>query len=84
MVNERIEQMMADASGGACYDGNQLALYGEDIEKFAELIVRECITHIEQDRFRCADLLETEYDDGYADGMGHAERMLKKHFGVEE
>ena len=54
------------------------------MKKFAELIVRECITNIEQDRFRKADDLNTEYDDGYVDGMGRAERILKEHFGVEE
>lgn len=52
-------------------------------EKFAEMIVRECISHIEQDRFRKAEDLETEYDDGYVDGMGRAERLMKEHFGVE-
>jgi hypothetical protein len=50
----------------------------------SELIVKECVTHIEEDRFYKVDLLETEYDDGYVDGMGHAERILKEHFGVEE
>ena len=51
-------------------------------EKFAELIVRECITTIEQDRFQKANDLDTEYDDGYVDGMGRAERILEEHFGL--
>lgn len=42
-MNERIEQLMNQASHGACYDGPlDVNLTGNEIEKFAELIVREC------------------------------------------
>ena len=79
-MNGRIEQMMADASGGACYDGNQLALYGEDIEKFAELIVRECM--------RMCDVAAIGYEShGHmkeANGCYSAKEYIEEHFGVEE
>ncbi len=80
-MNGRIEQLMADASGGACYDGNQLALYGEDIERFAELIVQECMkVAINKDSgyMHPADVA------GYmAAGRSTAAQMIKEHFGVE-
>lgn len=65
-MNNRIEQMMADASGGACYDGNQLALYDEDIKKFAELILEECLKYI---------------DDSFGD-IDYVKFMIKRNFGV--
>jgi hypothetical protein len=79
-MNERLEKL-AEQAGFKNVVG---VLDGKvELQKFAELIVRECITNIEQDRFRNADDLNTEYDDGYVDGMGRAERILKEHFGVE-
>ena len=42
-MNERIRELMEQASSNACYDEpNQLHLMNDEIEKFAELIVREC------------------------------------------
>ena len=44
-MNERIKQLIAQAGGiGHDDDGNELtpALVGKSLEKFAELIVREC------------------------------------------
>jgi hypothetical protein len=49
MMNERIEKLMVNASSGACYDGNEPVLFGTEIEKFAELIVRECCQKLEND-----------------------------------
>ena len=76
-MNNRIEQMMADASGGACYDGNQLALYGEDIKKFAELIVRECAGVCDDER----DSTDSEFGKLVAEGC--ALKIIER-FGVEE
>ena len=56
-------------------------------EKFAELIVRECV---EQLRYTVLDTQElrrdksTDYQVGWEDGMFDAEEMIKEHFGVEE
>ena len=76
-MNNRIEQMMADASGGACYDGNQLALYDEDIKKFAELIVRECAGVCDDER----DSTDSEFGKLVAEGC--ALKIIER-FGVEE
>jgi hypothetical protein len=56
-------------------------------EKFAELIVRECL---EEMRYTVLDTQElrrdrsTDYQVGWEDGMFDAGEMIKEHFGVEE
>jgi len=88
-MNERIKELIVAANDGldGVRPGTQPMIdpsFSKFVEKFAELIVQECITTIQQDRFGRANGLETEYDDGYVDGMGYAERILKEHFGVQE
>ena len=52
----------------------------EDYEKFAELIVRECITRIEG----CATTPEDdEFVKGYNKGVSKVASQVKHHFGVE-
>ena len=49
-MNEQIEALMIKASNGSCYDGpGEAQLFGDDIKKFAELIVRECAELMPQD-----------------------------------
>ena len=64
-MNERIQEL-ADQ----CY--HRYSEYNIDLEKFAELIVREC-----------ANLFEIEYGTSEVSGNEVA-KVLKKHFGVEE
>ena len=58
-----------------------------DLEKFAELIIRECVEEL---RYTFLDTQElrrdksTDYQVGWEDGMFDAEEMIKAHFGVEE
>ena len=63
-MNERIREL-ADQ----CY--HRYSEYNIDLEKFAELIVREC-----------ANLFEIEYGMSEVSGNEVA-KVLKKHFGVE-
>jgi DNA-binding ferritin-like protein (Dps family) len=42
MMNDRIIELMEQASAGACHDVETNTLIGTEIERFAELIVREC------------------------------------------
>lgn len=55
-------------------------------EKFAQLIMRECV---EQLRYTVLDTQElrrdksTDYQVGWEDGMFDAGEMIKQHFGVE-
>ena len=45
-MNNRIRELMEQASSNACYDEpGQLHLMNVEIEKFAELIVRECLSY---------------------------------------
>lgn len=42
-MNERIKELMEQASSNACYDEpNQVSLFNKEIEAFAELIIQEC------------------------------------------
>ena len=66
-MNERIKQF---AKQTLSKDQFGLWLAGdEDIEKFAELIVRECMRVVE---------------DYYMDPCSYADEAIKEHFGVEE
>jgi len=70
-MNERIKELSKQA--GCYYDGMG---YGEgNIEKFAELIVRECCNVLQGE-----DILHGGY--GYNQGFLH--KKIKEHFGVEE
>jgi hypothetical protein len=63
-MNKRIKELAADA-GYPDY-----MTYGQDkvLEKFAELIVRECAEYAEQE----------------LDMAGYKKKFMLKHFGVEE
>ena len=87
-MNERIQKLIEQATstqGPTPY--NPLTFEVFDKEKFAELIVRECV---EQLRYTVLDTQElrrdksTDYQVGWEDGMFDAEEMIKAHFGVEE
>ena len=55
------------------------------IEKFAELIVRECIDAIDAARpYHTNDHLVNDYMNGVEHGHKFAITMIRKHFGVEE
>lgn len=63
-MNERIKELAKEA--GCSIDGMG---YGEgNVEKFAELIVREC----------------AEYAEHKLDMAGYKKKFMLKHFGVEE
>ena len=47
------------------------------LEKFAELIVRECGAVINSENYR-------EHSEGWNDAIEWADGMIKEHFGVEE
>ena len=77
-MNLRLLLALYDRSGlGAYmpvdYNGHELEV-AEHMEKFAELIVRECIREIGYKRVELLDI----------DFYPHYQERLKKHFGVEE
>ena len=68
-MNERIKQLAAKANFG--HMENNEVVYDPRLEKFAELIVREC-----------ADLIDTLNEAYEAPSTGG--KFIKEHFGVKE
>jgi hypothetical protein len=78
-MNERIRELWAQA-GGHYDSGNQHTWPQYTIdnpEKFAELIVRECVDIIDKD----AELPDDIGGNAY---LRMASKKIKQHFGVEE
>jgi hypothetical protein len=79
-MNERIKELAEQA--GISLSQKDYSYYwvesAEDIEKFAELIVKECAKV-------CDDLdIDDWGDKSFDDGTYYCSRAIKKHFGVEE
>jgi hypothetical protein len=84
-MNERIKELMEEAG---IYDFVVESMgINEEMEKFAELIVKECLEEL---RYTVLDTQElrrdksTDYQVGWEDGMFDAGEMIKNIFGVEE
>jgi hypothetical protein len=82
-MNERIKELAEQAHGVAdeIFD-RQGKMYGEIVmEKFAELIVRECMNIVSNQT-----TLDTNEDfrEGFNHGLKYAWTDIRKHFGVEE
>ena len=73
-MNERIREL-AEQAGMNIVD-DKFSTYGKFAEKFAELIVRECIWALWTEECRTSDLASEEYTRG--------SNKIKEHFGVEE
>ena len=82
-MNERMVELIKQL-GGIQYneDGDELTpiLVGKDLEKFAELIVRECIKLADNEAERFSNL-DQEY---CAMAMDNYTELVIKHFGVKE
>ena len=73
-MNERIEKLIDDAKLTAVSE-----MFGDDLAKFAELIVQECMWKIMQRREEAID------NDWHVDeAMSAALSDISEHFGVEE
>ena len=73
-MNERIELLAEQAGMGPWGVGNDDNV-SEIVEKFAELIVRECIQ---------VGGPEDSYRDEWFEAKADSVKKIKKHFGVEE
>lgn len=88
-MNPRIRELYQQAhstrhhdSDPSC-DGNPPTVYwqGEvSAERFAQLIIRECIEFA----YKEADHLEDEFERGRADDLRRWANVMKQHFGVKE
>ena len=80
-MNKRIRELAADARGQmvvlTTVDDEQWRQHEEFVEKFAELIVRECANH-------CDLLLDHKISSEWSRGTHDCSRAIKQHFGVEE
>ena len=79
-MNERIKLLAEQAKIEFTYDPTETPMrafaecWEDDLEKFAELIVRECVRHFNEDYQRDFDTLWRE----------DLSKSIKEHFGVEE
>ena len=82
-MNEKIKELALDAGiGFTLWDDSGREMIDnytpeEYLEKFAELIVRECANH-------CDLLLDHKISSEWSRGTHDCSRAIKKHFGVEE
>ena len=93
-MNERIRELAEQAGCKVMDDGEwyipsatgvEKIVYSKGIglEKFAELLVKECMTQIQQVREIKAGHAGPEYTQGFDDGMFVAISTIEEHFGVE-
>ena len=87
-MNERIKelvlqsQLVYETTDGKVYNSwEDYVDLTEYVEKFAELIVGECITNIARDT---ANWPGDEGTMAYYQGVQDAVKSIRKHFGVEE
>jgi hypothetical protein len=82
-MNERIKELITQARGhwnnGDFNMPSSVEFQAEDIEKFAELIVRECMEQIDTVRDGC----DKDGDHQQALGADWAGLAVARHFGVE-
>jgi len=90
-MNERILELRKQAGDLGINDITGLEgdkLVSKFLEKFAELIVRECIqvseAHAKDLESQPTDPLLEAYEDGVVNGIYEATVAIKEHFGVEE
>ena len=72
-MNERIKELLLQADINFDKDINEIdvcVLLPSDLEKFAELIVRECV-----------DVIKKEVSMKYKDGSGETEEFMAGHYG---
>lgn len=87
MMNERIKDLLGQAYDQAVPEtwtelsSEQL---GRIYDKFAELIVKECISKIGDEYKDALDDVTEDWDRGFLGGLSCAIDTVQKHFGVEE
>jgi hypothetical protein len=83
-MNERIRELAKQADGVFIHKlitgAKQYTFLEKDLEKFAELIVRECINGIANDTANYEGVGMMSYYQGVQDAV----KSIRKHFGAEE
>ena len=81
-MNERIKQLAEQA--GMVIIEDRFSTYLPFVEKFAELIVRECLAHGKLTQSQAVVNGSDEYNAGREMGIEVFMNQIKEHFGVEE
>jgi hypothetical protein len=87
-MNERIKLLAKQAGFGLRRDGEiytsrlEHLPITEDLKKFAELIMRECIETIAENMY--SGITPSDFSDGADFAYAQAISDIKEHFGVEE
>ena len=82
-MNERIKECMFNAGLNSNYVEGFDSIYSQQLEKFAELIVRECIKQGKQVQSQTVSNGSEDYNEGRKMGVEVFMNQIKKHFGVE-
>ena len=89
-MNERIKALLLNErnmfANGVTESDNKIYIHGseENLEKFAELIVRECLAHGKLTQSQAVVNGSEEYNAGREMGIEVFMNQIKQHFGVEE
>jgi hypothetical protein len=84
-MNERIKELKEQAKEVTHWlDGGYTPVYHTNLEKFAELIVRECANYINQRTLDWDADLRWIFNDGSGDMAVDVDDLLNRHFGVKE
>ena len=84
-MNERIQQLAEQAGMGPWGVGNDDNV-SEIVEKFAEMLIKECITIVDEQK-ECLHEEQQYWHDrdyGYEMAVNDASNGIKQYFGVEE
>jgi hypothetical protein len=85
-MNERIRQLAEQAGSTHKQNLGVYQFYADELEKFAQLIVAECITIVDEQK-ECLHEEQKYWHDrdyGYALAVDDASKGIKQFFGVEE
>ena len=83
-VNETYTGPVRSKTPGKIWEDGHVGWHTQFNQKFALLIVRECMTQIEEvKQIQVRQMPVLEYTQGFDDGMFVAIRTIEEHFGVE-
>lgn len=81
-MNERIEELATQCRIEEYNSAGDLVEFGFDYEKFAELIVRECIQELKTNK-KCDPYTGILFDCEYNECINDQITVLKEHFGIK-
>ena len=79
-MNEQIRKLVRESNLDIYGLGKERYRWEYTVEKFAELIVRECAAIIDD----IPSSPQGSWSDGYYEGCRDSAKQIKQHFGVEE